>query len=460
MRPVSAAGALGWLGLATAMVAACGRIGFEHHEDPRGDAAGSAASQAGAGGTAGAGNAPASGGTPAPGGTAGATATGGATTSGGVAGASGATASGGTTASGGVAGAAGAAGAGAEGGTDDRCPGVPDPVVPDDWWSTAYRARIPLTLTESLAGELPAGYSVAVRLDTQALIAAGALLPSGDDLRVVWVDQGTPRELDRHLVGLDGPDTAVWFATQAPFEAEDTRYALYLGNPAAGVAPARWSDSMGAGAAPSAVYLAADDFEDDAVGALPDGWEGSSAYAVADAGGNRVLEVESSDPDADYLFAGDFAWGDVVVSARLRIEDPDGDYYGLFLRVRPGSDFSALYFGTGSTGRSLQLWDMTIASPTAHAATTDQLRTTAVAELGTSWHTLRAVLAGRDLAFYVDAAPELFSYTVGADRTQGRVGLCVGYADGRAYWDDVIVRRYASPEPLVAAGATESIACP
>ncbi|HOU90646.1 MAG TPA: hypothetical protein PLU22_06345 [Polyangiaceae bacterium] len=533
------------------MVAACGRIGFEHQDDPRGGAgeagdagasalggfAGSNASRAGAGGAAGSGgvtssggdttaggDAGASGASPS-GGAAGATAAGGATptggatagglatagtagsqastggtsTTGGVAGAAGATATGGATAIGGVAGAAGAAGAsgatptggtmaiggaagasgaatsggttatggaagaagaGTEGGTDDRCPGVPDPVVPGDWWSTAFVTRIPLTLTEGLAGELPAGYSVALTLDTQALIAAGAMLPSGDDLRVVWVDQGTSRELDRHLVGLDGPSTAVWFATQAPFEAEDTRYALYLGNPAAGPAPARWSDSMGAGAAPSAVYLAADDFEDDAVGALPDGWEGSSAYAVADAGGNRVLEVESFDPDADYLFGGDFTWSDVVVSARLQIQDPAGDYYGLFVRAQPGDDFSALYFGTGSTGRSLQLWDMTIASPTAHAATTDQLRTTTVADLGTSWHTLRAVMGGRDLAFFVDAAPELFSYTVAADRTQGRVGLCVGYADGRAYWDDVIVRRYASPEPVVTAGATESIACP
>lgn len=217
---------------------------------------------------------------------------------------------------------------------------------------------------------------------------------------------------------------------------------------------------MGAGAAPSAVYLAADDFEDDAVGALPNGWEGSSAYAVADAGGNRVLEVESFDPDADYLFSGDVTWGDVVVSARLQIQDPAGEYYGLFVRAQPGDDFSALYFGTGTTGERLQLWDMLIASPTAHAATTDQLRTTTLADLGTSWHTLRAVMGGRDLAFFVDAAPELFSYTTSAALVQGRVGLCVGYADGHAYWDDVIVRRYASPEPVVTARATESIACP
>ncbi len=447
---------------AAAALAACGRIGFDHDGriaagagDSGGDGAAEGGSERpGAGGVAVTGGAA---------GNAGAIASAGATASGGDAGSAGATASSGAAGNAGSpasGGGAGAAGAGAQGGAGDRCPGVADPVVPSDWWSTEYVTRLPLTLTESLDGELPAGYSVALTLDTQALVAAGAMLPSGEDLRVVWSDQGARRELDRHVIGLDGTSTAVWFATQAPFEGEDTRYAIYLSNPAAGAAPARWSDSMGAGALRSAVYLAADDFEDDTVGALPGGWEGSSAYAVATVDDNRVLEVQSLDPDADYLFGGDPTWGDIAVSARLQIQNPDGDYYGLFVRAQPGNDFSALFFGTGTSGSSLELWDMILASPTAHSATTDQLQTTTVADLGTGWHALGAVMQGRELAFFADSLPERFSHTTSAELVQGRVGLCVGYADGRARWDDVIVRRYAFPEPLVTPGPSESIACP
>ena len=92
--------------------------------------------------------------------------------------------------------------------------------------------------------------------------------------------------------------------------------------------------------------------------------------------GNQVLEVQSFDPDADYLFAGDYGWGDVVVSARVSIQDTSGDYYGLFVKAQPGTDFYTTYFGTSSNTGTLQVWDMTIASPTAHSASTNNRRTT------------------------------------------------------------------------------------
>jgi hypothetical protein len=103
---------------------------------------------------------------------------------------------------------------------------------------------------------------------------------------------------------------------------------------------------------------------------------------------------------------------------------------------------------------------MILASADAHGATTSSLDSISVTSLGTSWHTLRVVMLGQDLHFFLDAQPEVFTHTAAPDRVQGRIGLCVGYANARAYWDDVVVRRYVSPEPVVTAAADESIACP
>jgi hypothetical protein len=343
----------------------------------------------------------------------------------------------------------------------DTCAGAADPVVPADWWNDQYDFRLPLTITESISGSLASGYTVQVTLDTQSLIQASRLLTDGADLRVVWQDGGAEVELDRHVVGIDTASTEIWFKTQASITDSDTSYAIYYGNSTATNPPAHWSDAMGTGATPSAVYLAGDDFETETLGTIPGGWEGSSAYAVALDGGNQVLELQSFDPDADYLFAGDYAWGDVVVSARVSIQDTSGEYYGLFLKVQPGTNFYTTYYGTSSNTSTLQVWDMTIASPTAHGASTNSRRSTGVSpSLDASWHTLRVAMLGQDLHFFYDDQPELYTYSVLSSRVQGRIGLCVGYADGHAYWDDVIVRAYVSPEPAVAEGSAESIACP
>ena len=343
----------------------------------------------------------------------------------------------------------------------DACAGVADPVVPADWWNDAYDVRLPLTITESISGSLASGYTVKVTLDTQSLIQASSLLADGADLRVVWQDGGAQVELDRHVLGIDTASSEIWFKTQAPITDSDTNYSVYYGNPLATNPPSHWSDAMGTGTTPSAVYLAGDDFEAETVGTLPSGWEGSSAYAVAVDGGNQVLEVQSYDPDADYLFAGDYAWGDVVVSARVSIQDTSGEYYGLFSKAQPGTDFYAAYYGTSTNTSTLQVWDMVIASPTAHGASTNYRRSTSVSpSLGPAWHTLRVAMLGQDLHFFYDGQPELYTYSVLSSRVQGRIGLCVGYADGHAYWDDFVVRAYVSPEPAVAASTAESIACP
>jgi len=328
-------------------------------------------------------------------------------------------------------------------------------VIPVGWWSTSYDHRRALTVTESAAGSLPQGYTVAAVLDTQALISAGKMLPSGDDLRVVR--QGV--ELDRRIVGLGSASTEVWFKTQAAFDTSDTTYELYYGNPQAGAPPAHWSDSMGAGAIASKVYLAADSFEDDVVGAAPGGWDGSSKYAVALDGANKVLRVKGTSPNADYLFAGDYAWTDVVVQARLRVIDTSGDHYGLFTRAESATNFDALWFGLQSNNQ-LVLYTVTLSSSSATGLTGSVKGSWILTPpAGTSWHTIETRLLGQSAAVVFDGVTKT-TYSIAKNQmTHGRIGFCAGYPASEAYWDDVLVRLYVSPEPAVSVAAEQS-ACP
>lgn len=328
-------------------------------------------------------------------------------------------------------------------------------VVPAGWWSTSYDHRRVLTITESAAGSLPQGYSVVAVLDTQALVGAGKMLPGGDDLRVVR--QGV--ELDRRIVNPNTTSTEIWFRTQAAFDTSDATYQLYYGNPQANAPPAHWSDSMGADALASKVYLAADSFEDDAVGAAPNGWDGSSKYAVALDGTNKVLRVKGTSPNADYLFAGDYAWTDVVVQARLRVILTSGDHYGLFTRAESATNFDALWFGLQSNNQ-LALYTVTLSSSSATGLSSASTKGTwSISAAGTSWHTIAVRHQGQAADVLFDGAKKTTYNIPSSLMTHGRIGLCAGYPASEADWDDIVVRLYVSPEPAVSVAAEQS-ACP
>lgn len=122
------------------------------------------------------------------------------------------------------------------------------------WWNPAWALRRAITVT--VGANTPqggyAGYTVRLSaLDTSAMIAAGDLLASGDDLRIVRWDGAAWTDLPRHLVGLNSSATDVRFALAATVAASavDGSYYLYYRNPAAGAPPAmtptnvyRWFD--------------------------------------------------------------------------------------------------------------------------------------------------------------------------------------------------------------------------
>jgi hypothetical protein len=326
------------------------------------------------------------------------------------------------------------------------------------WWNGDYGMRRNLTIEENAAGVLPAGYSVVALMNTEDEVIAGTMRSDGNDLRVVWFDGVSRVELDRHLVAINTTQTEIWFMTQDDIDTADDRYYLYYDNPAAGAPPAYWSDSMGAAAQSSRVYLAADHFEDTLVGAFPDGWEGSPDYRVEAEGGNQVLEVNDISTDGDYLFAGRYDWGDIVIQGRMRAVStfPSQAYYGFYFRAEAEFDFETAWYGAYDHNTA-QVYTMKLSSADATGLSPpiQEISSWSVSSVGTAWHTYEIRLAGRTAVFFLDDV-EQYSWTNTGGMTQGRIGVCAGYVAAEARFDDIIVRRYVEPEPTVSLGSQDT----
>jgi hypothetical protein len=344
---------------------------------------------------------------------------------------------------------------------------APDTAAPDTaacahdppWWDPAFALRRPLQVAETATGQLEAGYSVALRYDSRSDVTGGNALASGDDVRVVRYNGLAWVELDRHVRGFNTVTTEIWFKTDNIISASDSSYWLYLSNPAAGAPPAAWADGM---AGTSAVYLAADDFEDDTIGQRPDGWVGAGDYTVQSDSGSQVLRVVGSGSNrADYFFAGDYGWTDVALQGRLRIVDTGGTYYGLFARVESTTPFDTLWWGLYDAN-SLQAYELEIANPQAEALNGGTLKAdvNAAPPPGTTWHSYETRVVGRSATFFFDGAQKATNTLPQNSMQAGRVGLCAGYTVSLAYWDDIIVRRLVSPEPTVSVAGLDEPICP
>ena len=99
---------------------------------------------------------------------------------------------------------------------------------------------------------LSMNYSVSVTMDTASMVSSGKVMPSGNDLRVVYKSGSSWVELDREVDGMNTSSTQVWFKTQAsiPANGSDNNYYVYYGNPNAGNPPSNKSN----------IYLWFDDF--------------------------------------------------------------------------------------------------------------------------------------------------------------------------------------------------------
>jgi hypothetical protein len=270
------------------------------------------------------------------------------------------------------------------------------------------------------------------------------MLPSGDDLRIVYWTGASFVEVDRDTINMNTSSTQVWFKTQTTIEANgsDNNYYLYYGNSDAGSPPAYWSDSMGNDTA-SKVYLAADDFQEHNLGDSPDGWDPVDGYfKVGSSGSNRFM---NSTANGQYVFAGDSSWTDYVVKVKMRdAGSASVNHLGISVRVTNVSNL--VYFGWRNT-TCLSLWKRIGGSYTL-------LGDWVVPEVGSAWHTHEIRVKGQNLSVYHDGT-YYGSASLGAgELTSGNVGIFSSYGT-YGHWDDYIVREYVSPEPSTALGSEE-----
>lgn len=324
------------------------------------------------------------------------------------------------------------------------------------WWNEFYGCRVRLNVTEATAGTLPVGYSLRGMFNTIQGIDSGRILASGDDMRVVRQQGGGFSQLPRHILNLHSNRTQLWFKTVAEIEEQDRSYFVYYCNPNADAPPSRWSDSLGADALRSQVYLAADDFADEVVGSAAFGWTGSSAFSVYDDDdGNRVLRLlGDTTNDGYFLFGGDDGWGDVAVQVRMKVQHNQSDYAGLFGRASGSVDMATIWFGH-NTANWLQAETCTVPSPQTTDIDCVYRGGWSPRSSWSEWHTLEVRRLGARMEFFQDSWP-IGSAALTAGN--GRVGLHGGYGTSEVLFDDVIVRLVVDPEPGVAPQATET--CP
>jgi len=127
-------------------------------------------------------------------------------------------------------------------------------IAPRNWWNHDYEYRSRISIVNNVASTLSSGYSVCLNIDTGSLISEGKMLPSGNDLRILCLNVSSWIELDRHIIDINTSSTRIWFKTQAdiPASGSDNNYYMYYDNPLAGNPSATKSN----------VYLLWDDFND------------------------------------------------------------------------------------------------------------------------------------------------------------------------------------------------------
>ena len=105
---------------------------------------------------------------------------------------------------------------------------VPVPPI-TDWY---YRAQITVANT-SPSVTLPVNYTSQLVVDTSALITAGLMLGTCEDLKVGSVQGTDVYEIDRVVDNCNSTNTRVWFALQRPIlpSGNDNGYYLYYGDP-------------------------------------------------------------------------------------------------------------------------------------------------------------------------------------------------------------------------------------
>ena len=324
----------------------------------------------------------------------------------------------------------------------------------------AYLHRRAITV-EAGSSAIPDGYSIAVSLDHAALVTEGKARADGADLRVVCDEVERARVLD-DMSAWQAEETRIWFKLPTAVEASTTYdgCALHYGAPDAPDPAPSWSDSMGADD-PSEVFWYADDFEEHAGGTDPDGWtdQGVEDTKVVLHGSERWLRAMTSIDWRDgatasamatiddsvasarlyYWQAGDNAWGGIGVrqgngSDGLITIVRDGEWQVFTAGFATGSDWQpdpGLHFSLGTQGRL----EVLVAADRATAY----------------WYNEPGLLPVRTELFADLALP------LGTGKLEVHIERPVDTNERWVDIDNIVVRRYVSPEPSVVLGEEENL---
>jgi hypothetical protein len=310
---------------------------------------------------------------------------------------------------------------------------------PSNWWNLNWSYRKRINITNNAASLLPGNYSVSLTVDT----SGDGFLPNGHDLRIVYWNGTDAIELDRvNETPFSSSSTQIWFALEKNISAGsyDDNYYIYYGNPSAGNPPENRSS----------VYFFWEDFED---GDISD-WTNYSSGEVhiqQDAGNWVILKTANNDPNGGYVvLPGAISDYEVVIKTK-RINENGGrqNRYAM-------EDASFNGYGPRMYDFNTLPSDFAIERRTGGSNSGNLVAKSTSAYEWNTWMTVKFRKFGTNLTFELyNSSGDLAEEISVLDSTYTTFDRFVIHGGWEYYTDDILVRRYVSPEPTVSAGREE-----
>jgi hypothetical protein len=304
------------------------------------------------------------------------------------------------------------------------------------WWDGVYRYRQRVTVTTGSAA-VTSGYSVQLNLNHAQLVQQGKSLTSGDDLRLLYWNQGNCNwsELDRVLdddSGWNNASTRIWFRTQAAISANssDNNYYLYYGNNSATNPPANRLN----------VFLFHDDFPGSSIDTSK--WTVTRGSATV-SGGLLTLNANSSIwATSSYAFGGNTRW-----EARIQLSTNTVAYFNYWgASNQNGYDDDYITFWTDASKHFAENSASGLGGAT---------NVTFSANTPTSFHIYIFNREGTSNVRYFQDTTQVANITTGIPTANLRVFVWNDNSTQTQRYDWVRVRHYVNPEPSTALGAEE-----
>lgn len=307
------------------------------------------------------------------------------------------------------------------------------------------RYRWPLTVTAN--GIAPSSgfvrYSLQTLFDARDAIDAGLVSASGSDLRVYFASDAGWVEVDRLVEPVDAGTVRVWFPSQTDLSmgVAENRYSLFAGPFDGGAALAR----------PNQVYLFHDDFEGGTLANWnirrgPWVWTNDQAH-----GGTGSLKFPTETMDIDQFIEVTPALNeaDVLLEAWWFTDNTADTNFSQCVRVQPGNATMLSHYET--TLENNAGW--TLARMNNGSWT--EVASNASPPMQSQWTRIGVSMRDRDMNVFRDGARIIVPaiQVLPGGPTSGNIGFRKWSVGGSVWLDDVILRRWSDPEPVVTSGA-------